>query len=86
MIIFHQFSLIGEYNINFRNRSTAYSQRLEKENRARGAGGAAAGGKAQVDKEGLKLINESEPPELEDVEVPKILGDVFEESYHYIMK
>ena len=26
----------------------------------------------------LRLINEVEPPELQEVEVPKVLGDVFE--------
>jgi hypothetical protein len=26
----------------------------------------------------VKLINEVEPPELQDIEVPKVLGDVFE--------
>ena len=34
--------------------------------------------RAEVNKSGLKLINESEPPREEEIEVPKVLGDVFE--------
>jgi dsRNA-specific ribonuclease len=30
------------------------------------------------DAHNLRLINEVEPPELQEVEVPKVLGDVFE--------